>query len=106
MGLPTLNSVQVMCVRSSGTCRETLALLQSPLDADFVDTWSAQPILRPRVFEYEIVEWTNERIHARYRAPVADIEIIIWLERDAAERIFRETPGGSTDPWLLHWVLE
>ena len=98
MRLATLNSVQLTCFRSRGTCREDLALLQSPADAHFEDTWSGQPILRPRVFQYEVVEWTDERIHALYRAPVADIEIFIWPERHTAERIFRETLGGSMDP--------
>ncbi len=67
--LPAVNSVEITCLRRVGLCLGALALLHTSVDADFEWLWDGKVNLRPRTFEYQIVEWTSERIYARHSVP-------------------------------------
>jgi hypothetical protein len=75
-------------------------------DRNFSAFWGPTPTLAASSFEDLIKEWTSERVRALYSAPVAEIELTLWREKEQAERVFRETPDSSGKVLLYHWVLE
>jgi hypothetical protein len=81
----------------------------------FVFTPKEQPILKKNLlyneeFTYQIIDLTNDIIKAKRSAPVADIEIIISLKDNFAEKSFRETKARGSEtanPDIYgKWVLE
>jgi hypothetical protein len=104
--LPTINSVEITCSKMRGTCVEVAAFLHTASDGDFEKLWGSKVTLRPRLFEYNVVEWTADAVRAQLVAPIATIELLIWPERGVAERTFRETPDSKGEVFLLHWLLQ
>ena len=102
--VPVVNTVQIFCNRSAGACSERLAILDTPLDGE---RYLRSIRLETMAFDYQIVEWTADRITARYEAPVVDLEIVIHLDRDEVERTWREVPErGGTASVFGHWIVE
>jgi hypothetical protein len=104
--IPKLNTISGICIRQNKTCEERLANLFGKGE------WSANGpgYLSVTTTEFQIIEWSSDRIVARYEAPVADVELRISLADRSVERSFRETKarGSDTaDPKIaVHWVLE
>jgi hypothetical protein len=104
--IPRLNTAVGYCEKATMTCNENIAKLYSK------DEWPGHPngFLRVAGTDFKVIEWSKDRIIARYEAPVADLELRISLSDGSAERSFRETKarGSDTaDPKIAgHWVLE
>lgn len=101
-----INFTSITCNRNSMTCKEI---------ESFVFTPKEQPILKDNLlyneeFTYQILDWTNDIIKAKREAPVADVEIIVSLKDNFAEKSFRETKarGSETSNPDIYgkWVLE
>jgi hypothetical protein len=87
------NTVRVVCNRIEERCSETIA---------YINTEDVSTILDVLSFDYDVIEWSDNFINAIYHAPVADIELRIDLDKESAERHFRET--GATGV-LRFWTL-
>lgn len=104
--LSKINTVSITCSRQLGVCREAIAELVSPEENEL----SRGKELRVIDFVYNIVEWSDQTIHAKHPAPVADIELRVSVKDKFAERRFRETKArgvDTSDPNIfVNWVLE
>jgi len=103
---PRINTVSITCDKNSMTCKEIIAELVTPAEESVFKT--KQLFIDETT--YKIVDWSNEIIHAKYAAPVADFELRISIKDGLAERRWRETKarGSKTsDPNIYaQWTLE
>jgi len=104
--LSRINSTYITCNNKSMTCQENTAVLVTPED---------EPNLQIRTLyivdlTYQIVNWSDDIINAKFEGFVGDFEVRISLKDKFAERSFRETKarGSETaDPNVYeHWILE
>ena len=93
------NTVRIVCNRIEERCSETIAYINTE-DVSTIFRSTSLDILS---FDYDVIEWSDNFINAIYHAPVADIELKIDLDKESAERHFRET--GATGV-LRFWTLE
>ena len=104
--LPSANSVSVVCHRQTQTCTETIAMLVRETDKGLS---ISAGLLFPQVQDYQIVEWTETLIRAQAKPRAANLEILINLVDQAAERNLRETSERGAQitgsPSVEHWVL-
>lgn len=104
--LAQLNSVEIVCNKAQGICREVAAALYTKEDAPQL---SGQ-FLTALFSEYKITRWDASRIIAISAKPVADIEIQIDLKAGTARRRYQETKarGNQTaNPNLvIVWELK
>jgi hypothetical protein len=104
--IPRLNTATGHCEKATMTCSESIAKLYGK------NEWPGRSngFLRVANTDFRVIEWSKDRVVARYEAPVADIEIRISLSDGSAERSFRETKarGSETADSKIagHWVLE
>jgi hypothetical protein len=101
-----INSTFITCTKDSMTCTEVTAKLVTPQEIPHFE----KATLFADATTYQIVEWSNNIIHAKYLAHVADFELRISLMDKFIERRWRETKArGSTtsDPNNYEqWILE
>jgi len=104
--LSRINSTYITCNKKSTTCRENTAVLVTPEDEPDLKINSLYIV----DIDYQIINWSDDIINARYKGSVAVLEIRISLKDNFAERSFRETKarGSETaDPNVYeHWILE
>jgi len=105
--LPVVNTVEVTCQKESKTCRETIAVVYSNLDA--ANLKASGNWLTVLSMDFKIIRWTDTTVQAVATPRAADVEILISLEHKNAERTARETEargakGASSAP--EKWVLK
>ena len=104
--ISNINFTSITCDLKNKTCNENLSLLQNPKENELYK----KPMLYSLKFTYQITDWTNDIIKAKWDAPVADVEIIISLKDNIAEKSYRETKarGSETSNPNIYgkWVLE
>lgn len=101
-----INSTSITCDRNSKTCKEMISYVYAPKESRIYK----KSILYSDKFTYQIVDWNNDVIKAKWDAPVADIEITISIKDNFAEKSYRETKarGSESANPDIHgkWVLE
>ena len=101
-----INTVSITCDKQSLICQEIVSEVATPKDAPIL----SHPFLLVHTLEYKVLEWSENTIHAKCEAGVADLEIKIALKDNVVERRFRETKtrGSITaNPDLAEsWILE
>lgn len=99
---PTINTVYIECAKGVGRCTETIAFISS----DFLDSRRggfADGELGSITHEYQIIEWSAEKIVATKAMPVAVLELRIFPREQSADRIYSE----RADPTVFsRYVLE
>jgi hypothetical protein len=101
-----INSTSITCDYNNRTCKETISLLFVPEEHRLFKDY----MLYGQNFTYQITDWSNDTIKARWDAPVADVEIKISLKDNFAEKGYRETKARGSEtanPDIYgKWVLE
>ena len=101
-----INFTSITCDRSSKACKEIISYVYAPKEGRIYKN----PTLYSDKFTYQIIDWNNDVIKAKWDAPVADIEITISLKDNFAEKSYRETKARgseSANPDIYgKWVLE
>jgi hypothetical protein len=101
-----INFTSITCDRGSKACEETISLVRDPKE----DTMYKNHMLFSQSFTYQITDWRDDTIKAKYEAPVGDAEITISLKDNFAEKSWRETKARgseSSNPDVYgKWVLE
>jgi hypothetical protein len=101
-----INFTSITCDRNNTTCKEVISYVYAPKESRIHNN----SILYSDNFTYQIIDWTNYVIKAKWDAPVADIEITISLKDNFAEKSYRETKARSSEsanPNIYgKWVLE
>jgi len=101
-----INFTSITCDHSNKTCEENISLVRDPKE----DTMYKNHMLFSHNFTYQITDWTNDIIKAKYEAPVGNAEITISLKDNFAEKSWRETKARgseSSNPDIYgKWVLE
>jgi hypothetical protein len=101
-----INFTSITCDRNNKTCKEIISLVYVPKEHRLYENY----ILYSQNFTYQITDWTNDIIKAKWDAPVADVEITISLKDNFAEKSYRETKARgseSSNPDIYgKWVLE
>jgi hypothetical protein len=101
-----INFTSITCDRNSKTCKEMLSYVYAPKESRIYKNST----LYSDKFTYQIIDWSNDVIKAKWDAPVADIEITISLKDNFAEKSYRETKtrgSESANPDIYgKWVLE
>ena len=101
-----INFTSITCDRNNSTCKEIISHVYAPKESRLYEN----SILYSQNFTYQITDWTNDLIKAKWDAPVADVEITISLKDNFAEKSFRETKarGSETSNPDIYgkWVLE
>jgi hypothetical protein len=101
-----INFTSIACYRNNKTCRETISLVYDPKQ----DRKTGNYLLYSHTYTYQITDWTNDIIKAKWDATVANFEITISLKDNLAEKIYRETKarGSETSNPDIYgrWVLE
>ncbi len=102
-----INFTSITCDRSTRTCNEITSYVYAPKEHGRTDD---NYRLYSIHFTYQVTDWTNDIIKAKFDAPVADIEITISLKDNFAEKSYRETKarGDETSNPEIYgkWVLE
>lgn len=101
-----INFTSITCDLKNKTCSEIVSLVQNPKENNLY----TKPMLYSIKIIYQITDYTNDIIKAKWDAPVADVEIKISLKDSFAERSYRETKarGSETSNPNIYgkWVLE
>lgn len=104
--ISNVNFTSITCDLKNRTCTEIISLVQNPKENRLYE----KPMLYSLKFTYQITDWTNDIIKAKWDAPVADVEIQISLKDNLAEKSYRETKarGSETSNPDIYgkWVLE
>ena len=103
---PRINTISITCDKNSMTCKEIIASVVTPQEESLFE----KPELFIAETIYQIVDWSNDVITAKYEAPIADLELRISLKDKFAERRYRETKARgsktSNPNNYLQWILE
>jgi hypothetical protein len=103
---PRINTISITCDKNSMTCKEIIASVVTPQEEPLFE----KPELFIAETIYQIVDWSNDVIIAKYEAPVANFELRISLKDKLAERRWRETKARgsktSNPNNYLQWILE
>ena len=103
---PRINTISITCDKNSMICKEIIAYVVTPQEEPLLE----KPDLSIAETIYQIVDWSNDVIIAKYKAPVADVELRISLRDELAEKRWRETKArgskGSDPNKYLQWILE
>lgn len=91
--MTTINTVSITCDRKTMTCTETIAKLVTPKE----EPWIGDPLLFIDTTTYQIIDWSDDTIYAKYPAPVADFELRISIKDKFAERRRRETKARGAE---------
>lgn len=105
--LPVVNTVEVTCQKESKTCRETIAVVYSKLDA--ASLRASGNWLTVLSMDFKVIRWTDTTVQAVATPRAADIEILISLEHKTVERMTRETEtrgAKGVSAAAEKWVLE
>ena len=101
-----INFTSITCDRNSKTCKEIISYVYAPKESRIYKNST----LYSDKFTYQIIDWNNDVIKAKWDAPVADIEMTISLKDNFAEKSYRETKARgseSANPDIYgKWVLE
>lgn len=101
-----INFTSITCDLKNKACSEIISLVQNPKENNLY----TKPVLYSIKITYQITDWTNDIIIAKWDAPVADVELKISLKDSFAERSYRETKarGDETSNPKVYgkWVLE
>lgn len=101
-----INFTSITCDRNNKTCEEIISFVRNPKE----DTMYNNYMLFSNKYTYQITDWTDGIIKAKWYAPVADVEITISLKDNFAEKSYRETKarGSETSNPDIYgkWVLE
>lgn len=102
-----INFTSITCDRNNMTCNETISYVYAPKEHGRTDD---NYKLYSLDFTYQVTDWTNDIIKAKFNAPVADTEITISLKDNFAEKSYRETKARgeeTSNPEIYgKWVLE
>lgn len=88
-----INFTSITCDINNMECTEMESLLFTPKEQTFLK----ESTLYNQIFVYQIIDWSNDTIKAKRETPVADIEIIISLKDNYAEKSFRETKARGSN---------
>jgi hypothetical protein len=101
-----INFTSITCDHGSKVCEETTSLFRNPKEDTMYDNY----MLFSQHFTYQITDWRDDTIKAKYEASVGDAEITISLKDNFAEKSWRETKARgseSSNPDIYgKWVLE
>jgi hypothetical protein len=104
--LPRINSVEIVCNRTRGTCQEAVASLYTKEDVPQL----TRPFLTVSISEYKVTRWDASSITAISAKPVADLEIQIDLQDGTATRRYQETKARGSQTAnpsrIVRWELK
>jgi hypothetical protein len=107
---PQINTVYITCDKNSMTCREVIAELVGAKDMTQTNDALDSKFIGIEATDYEIVDWSDGVIHAKYSAQVADFELLISVKDSSAKRIWREREayGSRVSDTTVYaeWILE
>jgi hypothetical protein len=105
--IPAANSFRVECIRSSGLCREYVAVLITPEEGAPYHMEGSQLFMNVQTFK--IQQWDAKTLVAKAEPRAADIFLRVSLADRTAERTSQETNArGATgaSPGVDAWRFE